>query len=263
MRARLGFVAAAALILLVNALVLAGVRLNRSGVESRLVLTERECALNDRGGDDEDTGRSLVLGWQTPANKWDYWSWLGPDDLRAVGFDLSIPPTDPRASRAYDHLPPRPGFLVLEMDGPAWTGWLENRARELTSRPPAGNPGVPAPEQQLADDRERESRLVAVAAGRDLAALRRRFPDRGRHLILPARIWLYHGAVTGHAPELRGRADLLIKEVHVPLHLRPVLDHLPPRVMQRGGTPQPPRYQVTLATGRRGEPWLEGIELLK
>jgi hypothetical protein len=251
---RLGLLAGLVLVVAVNAVVLAGVAWNRSAVDARVELTERECPLPFRM-DDEDTGLELRLVWRAPDQNLDAAPpWLGRNALRSLGFDVSVPPADPKAESFYARALPRGAFVVLEMDGPAWRHWLEARKRELSAQKCCN--------QEDLDREERiGSRLVAVAAGLDARALRASYPDRSRDLILPAQIRLSRMERPDRPAVLYGTAELRSHQVPVPLSLRPVLDAVRRGPVDRDG-PKAPRYRLTLATGKRHEPWLESVERL-
>jgi hypothetical protein len=233
---RLGPAAAVAVIVLANAAVLTGVAWNRNGMDARVELTERECALQTVRDRDEETGLALLLNWRPlsegPAG--------GPplfdrETLGALGFDVSLPPGYPEAPRFYARALPREAFLVLsteKMKGA--TAWRS------AADPESGN----------------ESRLFAVAAGRDAEALRQRYPDRTHYLILPARVHLRLVSLG----TLGGIAELLNDQIHVPPSLRSVFDRLPPEPEVQAE--KRPRYRVTIATGKRHELWLESAERL-
>lgn len=254
---RLGLFAGLVLVVAANAVVLAGAAWNRGAVDARVELTERELWL-PYSVDDEDTGLELRLRWRQPDRELELGTpWLGRDALRSLGFDVSLPPDDPKADRFYHHALPREAFVVLEMDGPAWKQWFEAHKREMIT-----------PESQgcCQEDLDREermgSRLVAVAAGRDANALRTAYPDRGRYLVLPAAIQIAIRQPSNSPRFLDGTVELRNgKAVPVPLPLRPVLDAVRREPADPKGRTAP-RYRVTLATGKRHEPWLEKVERL-
>ncbi len=252
-----GLLAGLVLIALANAAVLTGVVWNRRGEpEATVILTERELripwgAIND----EDDTGLDLQLEWNA--------RWTASDDkpeglplatLRELGFE-------PRVGRTE---PPRTAWVVMEMDGEAWQRWVAKRRRQVEEEkrkepesdcPPGGNL-----EQLLVSG----SRLIVVDAGRDREALRRRHPDRSRYLVVPG---------TVHAREMRPGvfeglvSELRVNSIHVPLHLRPILDeHVTAERMRQetsnSAHVDPPRYRATVAFGRRGEPWLVSVEKL-
>jgi hypothetical protein len=229
---RLGLAASLALVILVNALVLAGVARNRSGTpEARVVLTERECPVVRMVEDDEDTGLSLRLTWTAPGEGWP--PPVAPDVLRSLGFDVSMDRNDPRARRVYEHALARDAFIVL--------------AESETEAP-----------SQKAEPMQ--SRLVNVALGRDAAALRSRFPQRDRYLILPVEVEPYLSKSKDQGPQLSASVSLRSPDLYVPLSLRPILNRFRERLRHDPITA--PRYRVTLAVGRRHEPWLEKAEPL-
>lgn len=244
-----GLLAGIVLVLLTNAAILAGVASNRRGEpDAVLTLTERELHLPWRAGDEDDSGLVLGLDWNPrgmagPALP----EPLPAGALRELGFRPSALPGRTQA--------PRSAWVVLEMEGESWRRWLEKRRRlEDRPRPKSGEVYYPPLEQIDVS----ESRLVAVDAGLDREALRRRHPDRRRFAIVPG-VVRPDGVVS----------ELGVESVHVPLRLRPVLDEvvkaeLARRARSAGdeGRPRPPRYRMEVAFGRRGEPWLLKVEKL-
>ncbi|MBC7208722.1 MAG: DUF4824 family protein, partial [Methyloversatilis sp.] len=114
-----------ALIVAVNAFVLAGVAWNRSGVPgSVLTLTQRELSLPYAFGlDGERGGVEVVLLWRSPmiddsaeaAYDMHYGrgpDWLGADKLRELGFDLKDERDAYRQKREV--------YVVLELAGASW-----------------------------------------------------------------------------------------------------------------------------------------------
>lgn len=254
-----GLLAGLALIALANAVALAGVSWNRRGEpEATVTLTERELqipwsAIND----EDDTGLDLQLEWNAR------WAAGGrsPEGLPLTTLrELGI---EPRVGRKE---PPRNAWVVMEMDGEAWQSWMAKRRRQVEEekrkKPESDCPPGSDLEQMLVSG----SRLVVVDAGRDRHALRRRYPDRSRHLVIPGTVQAVEvrpGAYEGLVSELR------VDSIHVPLRLRPLLDELvtAERVRRETSTAgdihsRPPRYRAVVAFGKRGEPWLESVEKL-
>ncbi len=236
-----GLLAALALVALANAIALSGVAWNRRGEpDATVTLTERELRLPRNAGDDEDdTGLALKLEWNP---RWDSGK-AAPElipaaTLHELGFELSPLRQEPE----------RTAWVVLEMEGKAWSRWLAKR-REGDCPPRTDL------EQMEVQMEVSTSRLVAVDAGVSREALRRRHPDRSRYVIVPGVV-----RETGVVPELR------VESIHVPLRLRPVLDEIAKTERLRGARaedwPRPPRYRTTVAFGQRGEPWLVGVEKL-
>ena len=187
---RRALLAALALLVLVNILVLAGVAWNRSGQpEASLALTERELRLVYRGrGREEDSGIALALTLHhdsyAPA-------WLDEAKLRELGFRPDrIRLADGRADERYKQPLPRRAWVVLEFDGAAWRAVLEERERDLDELPAKVAAGkatleqIAIGERAVARMKTSGSRLVAVDAGREAAELRARYPDRAQYLIV-------------------------------------------------------------------------------
>jgi uncharacterized protein DUF4824 len=288
---RLGPGLALALLLLANAVVFLGVIQNRRGEpEAMLTLTERE--LPAAAGGQENSGLSLRLVWYppfAPGEGEDWWSgslpWLDRERLQALGFDCSVPPTDPRAEIHYRRALPRVRYAALEFEGPPWQAWLDGERTEIERLRRDVTAGQEAArtlefrERRFAAAQVSRSRLTLVDLGSDPAALRRQHPDRRRTAIVPAvvrlrleRPWNARTRTPGE-PRLRGDIqEILVSEINVPRSLRPPLDTLLRRDERartmRGpgfgapGEPRPPRYEATLFYGHRLEPWLIGVRPL-
>lgn len=272
-----------ALVLLVNAIVLAGVAWNRSGEpEATLRLSERELSLP--GGwryryNREDSGLSLNLRWRVPtvgASKdatyqLDYGpyalvSWLDADKLAALGFDVRLPADEQAARRQRQSA--REVWLALELDGPAQARAVEQAGEYLAAaeRALAEHPNDPhhqdrakTARRQFDSVRDEWSRLFAVDADRDADALRARYPDRERYAIVSGRVrpvWPYADARNQRTREWRGHIEAVnISSIHVPLAFRAAFEPM----LDDAQTQRRARYEVTLAYGRRLEPWIVDV----
>lgn len=276
------FLAGGALILLVNAMALAGVYLNRSGEpESRLQLSERELGLPwGRGRGKENSGLALALAWRVnDANAGNEHyigggygysggspDWLDESHMKALGFDISPVAESGDGRRRFERQQRREVLLVLELAGPAWQKALAHARANVARHDAAAGANADSKEfaakakraaEQLKAEEESSSRLFAIDAGLDLSALRAKYPDRGRYLILKATVRPRLDSrdhkihVTGHVSELA------VPQVHVPHALRP---HLEPAVRALPSAAKP-RFEATLAVGQRLEPWIEAVAI--
>jgi len=181
--------AAIALLVVSNAFVLAHVAMNRSGEpDSEMELTARE--LQYLGSRTDDSSVVLMLRWQNTAPGYltgtqiDDPGWFDQKKLEEMGFDLSIPAGSPKSSRLYENLRSRQAFVALEFEGPAWEQWLAKRESQAPTELSYG-PQVTL-QDRLEIERQTTPRLVSIDVARDPAALRRKYPDRKRVMILPA-----------------------------------------------------------------------------
>ena len=267
--------AALALLILVNTLVLAGVAWNRSGQpEASLSLTERELRLAYQGtGRDENSGIALAL---TLHNDSYAPAWLDEAKLRELGFRPDrVRLADGSADERYKQPLPRRAWLVLEFDGPAWRAALDERERDFGELPAKVEAGKATLEQIEIEARAvarmttSGSRLVAVNAGRDAVELRARYPDRAQYLIVSAEFRMrVQWAASEQDPELdrvQGTLRVLGRRIHVPLRFHTALldalgDDLEAEYSMDAD--EPPHYSVTLQVGRRYAPWVAGVEEL-
>lgn len=267
-------VVGAALIVAVNALALGGVAWNRSGApDSTLTLTQRELRLPYRWGmEQERSGLSLTLQWRMPVSpdKRDpdlpqgsadgTPAWLDADKLRALGFDLRADDRGRSSSREV--------VLVLELAGPAYTAALERAAQRVEHaekraerEPPDDKQGaqaLQAARENLQRERDTFSRLFAIDAGLDAAALRARYPDRHRHLIVGGRIRPHvthgdKGVVASGWIE-----SLSVGSISVPERLRGGLDGTEHMTGRDDGR----RFEADVEWGRRLEPWVTALRVL-
>jgi hypothetical protein len=158
-------------------------------------------------------------------------------------------------------------LLVLELAGPAWQQALE-RTRQNAARHEAAQLAnadskefaakAKRAQEQLMREENLNSRLFAIDAGLDREALRARYPDRGRYLILKATlrpVLVTHDKkrrVTGYV------SALAVTQINVPHALRPTLEPAL-RTVRRTADAPGPHFEVTLAVGQRLEPWIESV----
>lgn len=223
---------------------------NRGGPRRVITLTERELGIPWRGPGDDAT---LVLRLQTQGRDepLDARNWLTQDRLRELGFAVDFPVGNAEAADRYNRALPRLAWIAYEYAGAAW----EDIARQPQgSTPPSLRPGAGAVEP---------SRLVPVDAAADAEPLRARYPQ---HLIVRGVIDLvFVGAPKG--PMIYGRVrEIVPPEITVPAGLRAELSKLRPHalVAQRPeeATPEPPRYEVDIAVGRLGVPYVVAVRRL-
>jgi hypothetical protein len=222
---------------------------NRSG-EPRLVLTltERELALpwTSEMAPGDDPGLQLRVEITHRGEPLDARNWLPETRLRALGFPLNIPLGDPTAEESYRDLPARVAWLALEYDGPVWRD-IERRAALHAESDRSG----------------RRSRLVPVDAAPDAASLHTKYPTG--HLIVRAIIALSYVDARNGGPLVYGWVRAIVPStVTVPKHLRSVVAGLiHPEVRTERTASQPvemtPRYEVDLAIGRLGLPYVSGL----
>ena len=271
-----------ALIVVTNAVVLAGVAYNRSGEpESVLRLNERELRiyywnwpanenssidvhLNWRVARVESDDDVIYGGWQGAL------SWLEPVQLRELGFDVE---GDIESEEGAEHVrrqPSRRAWVVLEHDGPAYQASLE-RARQKFERATAlasANAGDKEFQERLnlvraAMEREErsETRLFVIDVGRDEDALRAQYPDRQRHAIVNGRLSLMIEGNPGRRRVTAQVDELDVAAIRVPHMYREVVEPF----VQPNAYPDDhePRFAATVNFGRRFEPWIVDLSLLK
>jgi hypothetical protein len=265
---RLGVWAAIALVVVTNAVVLAGVAYNRSETsEALVVMTERE--LGPTYSIEENSGMALRLNWRQQSIRVPRLelAWFDTAKLEALGFDCSMPLDSEYAALHYRKATAREAFVVLEYEGKTWGRWLAEAEKAIG----ATAAGIERQEKSLKDLENAEerykrmrtvdSRLVAVDVGPDPLQLREQYPDRSRFIVAPAKVRLVYkqesidSSGTRQAPYLGGYISKVVVDVlNVPRDKRAVLDNLGHKWMDQG-----PRYSVTVQYGKRYEPWIVDI----
>jgi hypothetical protein len=247
---RPGILLAAALVLAADAFVLVKAALNRAGAPVETIeLTERELRLVRPQR--ESTALFLRLAWEPAPGRFKFEDgpgWFNQAKLEELGYDCRLPLADPSAPAHYGAMPAREAFAVLEYNQAALGD---------------GNEG-----------RSLWSRLLAVDVGRDLALLRKKYPDTRRFLIVPSLVSLIYQAkwdpnLRRYAPGafLRGSiGQMLVSEISVPPSERRVLESLRQTTYDYFTTPEArargPRYSVVLYYGRNHEPWIGSCRLI-
>lgn len=274
----------AALVVTVNAVLLAGVAWNRSGEPtSALTLSARELTLPYRYGLNSEYGgvelslqwRALPSGTDDAAGDRSYYGgtpgWLDEAKLRALGFDFA---GEHKLEHAFNRdRPQREVFMVLELAGEAWQraqAAAHARLERVLARDYAGNSekekaaaretAEKAARDALDDELHRASRLFAVDAGTDAAALRARYPDLKQYAIVRARVSATSSEVDGR-PVWRGWVSgLAVGSISVPHALAGRIPLEGANAWRDGvGQDAVPALDIDLSWGRRFEPWITAI----
>jgi uncharacterized protein DUF4824 len=273
-------VAGAGLILIANAVVLIGAAYNRSApADSVLRLTQREARPSYRSwGIRENSGLALTVQWRVPTQDradpslpmvsygpyGGTVAWLDAAKLRELGFDVSQPLDTDRKRSFYARELPRQVFVVLELDGAAYQASLrtvrEYGARQEALR--AANPGKKEFEDRarhgndlLKQEEQANGRLFAIDAGLDAAALRAKYRESSRYAIVRGRVRAYAGWDSKNPEPTGFVSDLGVDEINVPSAFRSQFaDARDGYVMPAGSS-----YEVTVAFGKRLEPWIVDV----
>lgn len=260
------------LIVLVNAIALAGVAWNRSEpADSHLQVSERELSHSYPYWRQDNSGIALHLIHRWPNSKPNDYSYdslrqLSPEQMRAVGFKVPSELND-ESVRRYRRQLDRDGLLVLEFNGPLYQQQLQMAAEQL-EKSRADLAAVPDNKQLIESHKlaretlQREqasaSRLFVIDAGSDLASLRARYPDRQRYAIVQGRFdaWAWHDDGRW---QIGGSAQVPVAEsINLPHRWHAVFAKLP----RRPDTPGFPHsggdrlLNAELAFGQRLEPWV-------
>jgi hypothetical protein len=269
-------IAGSAIILLTNAVALGGAGYNRSGEpESQLQLTQRELQHSSWREGKDNSGITLELDWrvaQPKQAKYDRYydgrwgeppTWLNKAKMAELGFDV-VKLASTSENVRYDDTQSRDVLLVLELDGQAYQQTLQ-RAKEYAKQSEgllAGNSKshevveqVKDAEENFQHEQNQVSRLFVIDAGLDVQKLRAAYPDRSRYAIV-------HGLVRPRTEwEMKNKdgiggniSELHADRINVPLAFREVFNNSA-------------SYEVTVAFGKRLEPWLvtasKGLQPIK
>lgn len=254
-RATYFFIAALGLLIIVNAVALAGVAWNRYGSpESQLQLSERE--LRKEYSRDENSAIRLRLEYNWPEEKNNPY----PGSITALKMaELSFKVPDKTTTnveqaaagykerKKFNSQFKRKGYLVLELDGPLYQQALQ-LARERSAI-------------DLAYQQDHASRLFVADSGADVAMLRARYPNRQRYAIVPAVFrpnW---------DDDFSGSAHIANTEIQLPLRWHALFNR------PRRFTPEEEHTDVSddvnqnsgaftfeLAFGARLEPWIANLQ---
>lgn len=275
-----------AVVTALNAAVLLGVSRDRFGAAGPGVwLDERELQLEPARENSAAIVRWRVQQAPRPASPFATTSrrWLDEAALTFLGFDCSVRPGDPQAPEFYGRQLNRRVFVVFDLASGDWdqrvAAW-QSAARERFDRSEAVlDASARATLRETIDEASaRGSRLVPVDAGLDLDALRGEYPDRQRHLVLPAVLGIvYDAGVHSGGPSVAGRIhEVLPSEIQVPSHARGVfvgLDEdsvtaparrLPGRDVLAGLAllEHRPRFRVKVDVSSQGRPRIEEAQRL-
>ena len=259
-------IAGSAIILLTNAVALGGAGYNRSGEpESRLQLTQRELQHSSWRSGKDNSGITLSLNWRIEqadlndfnfgmySNSWGMPVWLDRAKMAELGFDVDkLAGTAGDYGRHHKELQPREALLVLEMNDLAYQHHLQrtkeyvDQARKLLEASPSSEDvkrKAKNAEENYRYEQDKGSRLFVIDAGINAQKLRAAYPDRARYAIV-------HGLIRPTTVQIKSETriggnitELHADRINVPFAYRQVFNN-----------PEP--YEVTVAFGKRLEPWL-------
>ncbi len=219
-----GLHAAVLVVLVANAMALRHAWANRHGaMDAEIVLTDRELAY--RGGGQVGTV-FLRMNYRGGAvythdqGEVDTGAWIREQELEGIGFDCSV---GAKEAGAYDHYRKQKSRAVI-------AAFEYREGADVVG-----------------------SRLFAVGVGRDVASMRRRFPDRSKVILLPAAVRVFADA-EGPRGYLMGVPVM----IHVPHEFQAGFRSHP--VWVRGAEQDKPLYTVRLRYGANLEPWVVGVE---
>ena len=271
---------AAALLVLVNVIVLTGAAYNRSGdPKASLQLTERELTLPYRYyNNKENSGLALRLNWKVApdlSNKYRYNgyslsnytspNWLKENKLKELGIDIEKAKLNKKNSRyRYKSIDSEEVIVVLEYDGESFKKIVSNaeidikQYRTSVEKSPDNKDSISKlkrQEETLTALKMSESRLIAIDAGLELKALKEKYNDSSKYLMLRGEVgplWV--------DDELKGRIKKLYNSnVHMPLPYSKEINEITNNETKSNNynrRKKKPRYQVEFNVGKRLEFWV-------
>jgi hypothetical protein len=264
LKPRHGLLAGLALILLSNAVALAGVWYNRQGEpESRLQLSQRELHRNWDGPRQENSGLSLRLDWRMPTrekidkDRCNSDRSLTEAQVQAVGLPSRGPAPRQDTRRAW---------AILELDGPLYQQSLQQAERHLQKastklqelqHDKERQQQEKAAREALANERDKESRLFLVDVGLDPDALRQRYPDRSRYALLGGTVRIWQRCYNKVGSTLSGSFAPSNATINVPHAWR---QQLAERLPEHYGNANQP-FSAEISFGQRLEPWLSNMQI--
>ena len=278
-RNRATLIAGLGIIIVTNAIALAGVAYNRSGDPDAVIeLSERELRMpHYYGMNKENTGLGLRISCRVDDGQSLHYAssncngrpvWLDQEKLLELGFDLKERNEASAGLLDDSNDLPREVYLVLEYDGAAYRKTLAHAADNLREQQAllANNPGKEEFEKraekarkQLDNEQHRNSRLFAIDAGRDKARLRAAWPDSSRYIVMQALIRTLRNNVRKQE-QWKGRlTNLLVNTINIPLEYRAPFEALEKSARRHRRDKQTPRYNVRVAFGKRAEPWVVSV----
>jgi len=272
---RYGFLAAILFLVLVNAVLFLRLAYNRGGEpEGKVTLTGREVAITEMIALPDTAARKrpgslvrLTYSGDCP--------WFDAAKLEAVGFDCRVPPGSDAPVYLF-RMRPRQTYVVLEYEGPAYEAWrreTEKNIKDLEEKEKKGE--IKSGEKYLIKQSRESlisrSRLFPMDLGNDAAALRQRYPDRGRFIIAPGLVRIMPSGPKGGQP--RGAVShLLVESLSLSDRHRDQLEKILRGFEVPAGKPdspglmtpeQRPRLRFTLCYGQNYEPWVADIRLVE
>lgn len=252
-------ISSAALVLLVNLIVLLGVAYNRSDESvAQLVLTERELNLPQYYfWRKENSGMALPIRWSAlDENKRKFSGypysrtpdWLTESKVKSLGVDIdelkNIKHKD-FYGFSYKRIT-REVIYVLEYNGQEYA-----RALQLIK-------SLSLKEQKRF--KVAESRLFVIDVGLDKTSLLEKYNDKSKYLLLAGELRVIRNNNQLTASIRR----LYIPRIHVPLPESELISKLTAERLfyQYNKEPIEPRFEIRLNIGKRLEPWIESVRAL-
>ncbi len=260
------------LIVLVNAIALAGVAWNRSEpADSRLQLSERELSDNYSYWRKENNGIALRLDYRWPRSASDDNRYIhfNAEKMAELGFRVPSELNDDSVER-YRRQLDRDALLVLELDGPSYRRELQlarehhETSKQLHELAPTNEKlerEAKEAREALEHEQHTASRLFIVDAGLDRHSLRTRYPDRQRYAIVRGKVrvstWFKSNwQIGGHADVPGARSIQLPQRWHATFDSLPRRQEQPVRPYAR----QSKVFSAEVAFGKRLEPWFVQLQ---
>lgn len=260
-----------------NIVVLSGVASNKYGEpESQVTLTERELQLPYKIHQ-ENSGLALRLTWRALGkidnhgsySDWRSPAWLSEKKLEELEFDINDFLRSNGDTTSYKQAIPKEVYIVLENDGESYREALkraevaldrENNSVQLNPGNKKLRTSFESAKKRLEDERISESRLFAIDAGLDPIELRKKYGDRTRFIIVKGLVKIRYIHNKNKKEAFGYISRLSVASIYVPLKHRQIFDSILAQNKFGKKHSGPPRYDATIAYGKRLESYIISVE---
>ena len=264
------YIAGLLLIIGTNVIIFSGIFLNRAGKPlSVITLTERELR-QSYSRQKENSGLSLTLHWRVMQKeslyygKWSRPEWLDAEKLTQLGFNIDKMNDNASKRSRRKRMLTKKVFIVLEYDGETSKEALKAIEENLieVKADCAAKETAKCSEQaegRLKREKVNESRLFAIDAGNDYAALRTKYYQDEKYIIAPGLIKPRYSYIEKKYVPTGSIKSICVEKIHVPLELKKTFYSITGKDKDRRYNFDSPMYNIELAYGQRYEPWIQAI----
>ena len=259
------FVAAFALLILTNIVVLLGIYLNRSGeTTSEVILTQRELEIPYSMKKENNSIFLKLVYRNINKSKFSHLgNWLNVSKLNELGFetdkDINYKKNTRRQSKEV--------FIVLEYNGESYKKSLKlaeetfSEQEALYSVDKSKQRAYKNAKRSLSREQTSASRLFAIDAGLYYEKLRQKYTNKANFIIVKGLVKISNGykkkITYGYIQQLH------IQKIHLPYEFKHVLKNIKPINKYNEKQNTVPSYKVEVKYGSRFEPWISSVKRIK